>query len=150
MIVLFGTDGSDIAHNAIREAARLLPLATADLYIVSVAPIFAPPVEVGVGGLAGAASAAQGLVIDQLERNAGAHLDAAAKVFTELGLAATPLERIGDPVEEILATAHELGADMIVVGSHGYGLVQRLLLGSVSRALAHRAPNAVLVVRPKP
>jgi nucleotide-binding universal stress UspA family protein len=66
------------------------------------------------------------------------------------GVTATAIERTGDPVEEILALAHELQADMIVMGTHGYGVVQRFLMGSVSDRVAHRAASAVMIVRPAP
>ena len=48
--------------------------------------------------------------------------------------------------EGILETARELGADLIVVGSHGrHGLA--LLLGSTANAVLHGAPCDVLAVR---
>lgn len=57
--------------------------------------------------------------------------------------------RIGQPVREILDLADEIGADLIIVGSHGRGPVGRLLLGSVSTAVLHAALCPVLVVRLK-
>jgi nucleotide-binding universal stress UspA family protein len=57
--------------------------------------------------------------------------------------------RIGQPVREILDLAEEIGADLIVIGSHGRGAVGRLLLGSVSTAVLHGARCPVLVVRVK-
>jgi nucleotide-binding universal stress UspA family protein len=46
--------------------------------------------------------------------------------------------------------AADVGADVIVVGSHGRGAIERLLLGSVSEQVVRHAPCPVLVVRPKP
>lgn len=57
--------------------------------------------------------------------------------------------RIGEPVKEILEVAREIGADMIVLGSHGRGAMGRLLIGSVSEAVLHGAACPVLVVRTK-
>jgi nucleotide-binding universal stress UspA family protein len=54
----------------------------------------------------------------------------------------------GKPVEEIVRTAKDWGADLIVVGSHGRAGVQRALLGSVAEGVMRAAPCAVLVVRP--
>lgn len=48
--------------------------------------------------------------------------------------------------EAILDVAAEIGADLVVVGSHGYGAGQRLLRGSVSTKVAHHAPCSVLIV----
>lgn len=57
--------------------------------------------------------------------------------------------RIGSPVPEILGLAEEIGADLIICGSHGRGAVGRLLLGSVSEAVLHGARCPVLIVRLK-
>lgn len=53
---------------------------------------------------------------------------------------------LGKPEVEIHATAEELGADLIVVGSHGrYGLA--LLMGSTANGVLHGATCDVLAVR---
>lgn len=57
--------------------------------------------------------------------------------------------RIGAPVSEILGLAEDVGADLIICGSHGRGTFGRLLLGSVSTALLHEARCPVLMVRLK-
>ncbi len=53
----------------------------------------------------------------------------------------------GSPESRIVETAEDFGADLIVVGSHGYSRWERLLLGSVSDSVVHHAPCSVLVVR---
>jgi nucleotide-binding universal stress UspA family protein len=54
--------------------------------------------------------------------------------------------RLGDPVGGLLDGAAALGADLIVVGSHGRGAVMRTLLGSVSEKLARRSAVPLVVV----
>ncbi len=61
-------------------------------------------------------------------------------------LAAETVRLDGDPATQLLRTCEE-GADLLVVGSRGYGPLARVLLGSVSRRVIHRAPCPVLVVR---
>jgi nucleotide-binding universal stress UspA family protein len=56
----------------------------------------------------------------------------------------------GSPKRVILDEAERWNADLIVVGSHGYGILDRLLLGSVSQALALHAPCSVEIVRSRP
>ena len=55
----------------------------------------------------------------------------------------------GFTVEEICGIATEHDAQLIVVGSHGWGATKRFLSGSVSTGLVHSAPCPVLVVRPR-
>lgn len=53
----------------------------------------------------------------------------------------------GSPKRVILDEAERWGADLIVVGSHGYGALNRFLLGSVSQAVALHAKCSVEIVR---
>jgi nucleotide-binding universal stress UspA family protein len=55
----------------------------------------------------------------------------------------------GVPKTVIVDEAEKFGADLIVLGSHGYGLVERLLLGSVSQSVALHAKCSVEIVRKK-
>jgi nucleotide-binding universal stress UspA family protein len=63
------------------------------------------------------------------------------------GRRSLPKTRVGHPAEQIIATAEEWGADLIVTGHRGHGLFERWLLGSVSRVVIAYARCAVLVVR---
>jgi nucleotide-binding universal stress UspA family protein len=62
----------------------------------------------------------------------------------------TPKMLVGKPKDAILDEAEQWGADLIVVGSHGYGPVRRFLLGSVSLAIALQATCSVEIVRSSP
>ena len=53
----------------------------------------------------------------------------------------------GSPKSVILKEAETFGADLIVLGSHGYGAVERFMLGSVSHAVALHAKCSVEIVR---
>ncbi|HEY8868374.1 MAG TPA: universal stress protein [Candidatus Limnocylindrales bacterium] len=53
----------------------------------------------------------------------------------------------GEPAESIVEAALAEGADLIVVGSHGRGMVGRFLIGSVSDQVVRNAAVPVLVVR---
>jgi nucleotide-binding universal stress UspA family protein len=54
----------------------------------------------------------------------------------------------GDPVGKLLEAA-EMGVDLLVLGSRGFGPVMRLLIGSVSSHVIRQASCPVLVV-PRP
>lgn len=64
-------------------------------------------------------------------------------------IAATGRALAGTPGATIAEACEEAGADLLVAGSRGYGPVMRVLIGSVSTQLMHRAPCPVLVV-PRP
>jgi len=81
-------------------------------------------------------------------------------MMTELGkiLAETPVAnelhffahaRIGKPASEILDLAREIGADLILIGTHGHTGLQRLVMGSVAESVVREAGCPVLVARPK-
>jgi nucleotide-binding universal stress UspA family protein len=53
----------------------------------------------------------------------------------------------GSPKQVIIEEAERWGADLIVVGCHGWGPVKRFLLGSVSQAVTVHAPCSVEIVR---
>ncbi len=63
------------------------------------------------------------------------------------GVTPSRLVATGNPGNEICRVAEDQGFDMIVVGSHGWGLVHRVLVGSVSHHVLHHATKPVLVIR---
>lgn len=56
--------------------------------------------------------------------------------------------RRGNAAHEIIATAEESNADVVVVGTRGRTGLARLVLGSVARDVLHRSPVSVIVVHP--
>lgn len=56
--------------------------------------------------------------------------------------------QVGSPAVEIVKVAKEWPADVIILGSHGRGGLQRALLGSVAEGVMRHAPCPVLIVRP--
>lgn len=74
------------------------------------------------------------------------------------GLAGRPVDRevpffvharLGNPADEILHLAAEIGAHLVLVGSHGRTGVERALLGSVSERVVREARCPVMVARPR-
>lgn len=63
-----------------------------------------------------------------------------------VALVAKILVQIGDPAQEILKAADQEGCDLIVLGNHGKGFLERALLGSVSRSVMDRAKRPVFLI----
>ncbi len=73
-------------------------------------------------------------------------LQGQAEEFRSAGLDAVALLVQGPTVQTVLAEAEKLEVDLIVIGTHGKGAVKRLLVGSTSEGLLHKASLPVLVV----
>ncbi|XP_027935228.1 universal stress protein A-like protein [Vigna unguiculata] len=77
-------------------------------------------------------------------------LEKAKKLCNNIEKVETRVEN-GDPRDVICEMVQKLGADVLVMGSHGYGLIKRAFLGSVSNHCAQNAKCPVLIVKkPKP
>jgi len=62
--------------------------------------------------------------------------------------AVTAIRTGGTPAHEIAGYAKARGIDVIIMGTHGRGLVSHFLLGSVAEKVVRTAPCPVLTVRP--
>jgi nucleotide-binding universal stress UspA family protein len=67
-------------------------------------------------------------------------------LVNRLQMTAATLVETGDPAERICSTAADQHADLIVIGSSDAKLVQRILRGSISDTVAHRASCPVLLM----
>jgi len=71
----------------------------------------------------------------------------AARTLEDAGFNVTTAVKEGDPKTDLIDAASEWHADLIMVGSHGRTGLDRLLMGSVSEAVARHAPCSVQIVR---
>jgi nucleotide-binding universal stress UspA family protein len=60
----------------------------------------------------------------------------------------TPLLKVGDPRQLIVATAEALGVDLLVIGAHSKRRFLDVLLGGTATAVSRHAPCAVVMVQP--
>ena len=141
MKLLIATDGSDSARDAVAFGLELAAGQGAEVLAVHVVPALHVFPAVGFGTLA-----AQPRLVSSGDRVA---LEEATALASEAGVALSTELLTGDPVDEIVAHADSIDADMIVVGSRGRGAAASALLGSVSQGVLHEARRPVLVVRPR-
>lgn len=141
--ILLATDGSPSGAKATREA---IALARATGWPLTVATVWHVPVT----GFAYEPLVAVPEVADAVRARAQAALDETVAAVRAGGLEPEALLVEGLPADEICRLAAKRDATLVVVGSHGWGRMQRLLFGSVSAAVLHHAPCPVLVVRGDP
>jgi nucleotide-binding universal stress UspA family protein len=141
--IVVGTDGSETAAEAVRQAVDLAKLSSATLSIVSA---FAPVSKRRVHGEQSDAPADVQYEIGPRE-DVNLVLDAAAAGARKEGIEVQTHPVEGDPAEAILSVAEETKADLIVVGNKGMTGARRYLLGSVPNNVSHHAPCSVIIVR---
>jgi nucleotide-binding universal stress UspA family protein len=138
--IVVGTDGSETAARALKEAGDLAKSTGARLHIVSA---YEPASGVRVGG--DTPERASWMVGPDVQVDAV--LDDAAGAMHANGVEAECHARKGDPADALLDVASENDADVIVVGNKGMTGTKRFLLGSVPDKISHHAPCSVLIVR---
>ncbi len=77
-------------------------------------------------------------------------LDQLAQQLSREGIVTTAHEAEGAVVEEILQSANDLAANLIIMGSHGHGAVYNLLVGSVTEGVLKSGRRPVLLVPAAP
>jgi nucleotide-binding universal stress UspA family protein len=141
--IVVGTDGSDTAAQAVREAVDLAKADSATLQLVSA---FAHVSERRLRAERRDAPEEVRQAINP-RKEAEQFLGDAADVAREAGVSVQTHARQGDPADAILDVAEETGAGLIVVGNKGMTGASRFLLGSVPDKISHHAPCSVLIVR---
>ncbi len=147
MKILLAVDGSPSSEAAVDEVARRMWEADCEVRIISV-------VETPIA-FATEFTGAPATYYEELEKFESAKARdtlerAVAKLqATKAGgtLHITTEVLMGSPKRLIVEEAERFEADLIVVGSHGYRTWERMLLGSVSQAVATHAECSVLIVR---
>ena len=140
--ILVATDGSHSALQAVELGLDLAEEQGAKLVFVHVAPRFEvlPFPVTGIGS-------APVKVAHKPDEHDMEPLHEAVRLAEERALTSESRLLVGEPAKKIVELADAIGADLIVVGSHGHGAISSALIGSVSRGILHRARRPVLVVR---
>jgi nucleotide-binding universal stress UspA family protein len=141
--IVVGTDGSDTASEAVRQATELAKASGARLEIVSAyGPVPPERLREESEHVPGDIKHAVGP-----REDVNLILENAAGPAKQEGVEVQTHPREGDPADVIIDVAEETGADAIVVGNKGMTGAKRFLLGSVPNKVSHHAPCSVLIVR---
>jgi nucleotide-binding universal stress UspA family protein len=136
--ILAATDFSPASLPGVTLAGRLARQLGGSLALVFVVTDDLPPLLIGVS------EEERGSILEEHRSRAEARLVAFAREhLPELEVATHAL--VGAPSRRIVELAQELGADLIVMASRGYGPLRQVLLGSTAERVLHRAPCPVLI-----
>jgi nucleotide-binding universal stress UspA family protein len=134
--VAVGTDGSDTAVEAVKQAAELARRFGAKLVLLSAFPS-SPDSAAGRDDVelqwAVSSRARVGTVLERSE-----------EILREAGIECETRSDEGDPADVLVRLASECGADLLVIGNKG---MKRRVLGSVPNTVTHKADCTVMVVK---
>jgi nucleotide-binding universal stress UspA family protein len=135
---LVALDNSPRAEGVLREADALAARLDAKLWLLHCVPL---PPELPVSLW----TAPSTTFVEQLRAGARKEIEALARAVGDGRLAGITID-IGTPWRAICEAADERAVDLVVIGSHGYGTLERVLGTTAARVVDH-AKRSVLVVR---
>ena len=142
--ILIPVDGSPVSTNAARQGLALAGKLGSEvtlLYVIDMTIMAAPEAESGLSNAE--------IIRKSFREHADKLLSGLTAEASAAGVRARSIVTEGDVHEEIVRSAAEGGAGLIVMGTHGRRGLNRLLLGSVAESVSRRAHCAVLLIRPE-
>jgi len=145
--ILTGVDGSKESMKALREAVSLAKILNASIDVLYVIPsrIYSQCAEQDVVTILSDGSKEH---ISLLQKEENELFDAVRAVAADIGQEVNLHTRVGDAVEGLVEFSRSNKIDLVVVGSSGKGMADRLILGSVSTGVVHQSRVPVLVIKP--
>jgi nucleotide-binding universal stress UspA family protein len=157
--IVVGYDGSEFAERALDRAAGIAEAFAARLVIAAVAelPLTPAPELMPDQTLPGPAPAGPILVPppphraapgapQDVEEPALELLDRARHQLSARTIETAYVATAGDPAESLLEVSGDYDADLIVIGSHAHGFLDRLLGGATDERVVRKAQRDVLLV----
>jgi nucleotide-binding universal stress UspA family protein len=141
--IVVGTDGSETAAEAVRQATELAKSTGDSIDLVSA---YEPVSSARLREEAQQVPKDLEWMVNPRE-DVDATLEQASDQIKEAGVGVQTYAREGDPADAILDVAEERNAGLIVVGNKGMTGAKRFLLGSVPNKVSHHAPCSVMIIR---
>ena len=139
--VLVPTDFSDYSKSALRYSVNFAKVFDAEIILVYVIePVIYPP-DFSMGQIAIPS------VNAEWDQKAKEELDNLVKHEIPSGVKVQTIVRTGKPFVEIIDTATEEDADIIIIATHGHSGVEHILFGSTAEKVVRKAPCPVLTLR---
>lgn len=145
MKILVAVDGSSCSQAAVRNVAGRPWPAGSEFEVLTAVASSIPFIPEPTFTL----MAAYETLLNESRAHAPRVVEAAAAILRtgQPGVSVTTKVAEGNPKRIIAEEAEAWGADLIVLGAHGFGAVKRMLVGSVSQAVASHAHCSVEIVR---
>lgn len=139
--VLVPIDFSDYSKNALRYAVNFAHCFNAKIYLIYVVEPVVYPADFSMGQVA--------LPEVDLDLNTRAKEELNLLVKSEVGTSGDveTIIKTGKPFIEIIDTASEIDADIIIIATHGHTGVEHILFGSTAEKVVRKAPCPVLTIR---
>ncbi|MDX9889132.1 MAG: universal stress protein [Anaerovoracaceae bacterium] len=141
--VLIPVDGSPSSRNSVEKAVSTGIVSGAEVHIMTV--ISTPHAAPTRNPYMAAEMVTE--LADANRKYAEAVLEDAKKAITSMGEVKTAVIKEGNPAEEILKYAEEIGSNLIVMGNRGLNTFNKVLLGSVSQKILNHSCCSVLIVK---
>ena len=145
--ILLPLDGSPLAEAALPAAEQVAKRFGARLVLLEVVP----PGDVSAWMAPGARASAPDEKKRLFQRDrelSEEYLSAKVDSLKADGITAEAMVKVGEPVEEILASINTMGISLIVIATHGRGGLSRLIFGSVTEKVVHHCHIPVMIIRP--
>jgi len=143
--LLVATDGSDTAWKAVKYSVGFAKQIGASITLLSVidkSALIVQSIPVGM------ASNLIAPIDDYLQQAVEGYTQKAEKLCKKNGIKVKKVIRSGHPVEEIIKEAKRSKASIIVLGTHGKGMLESAVLGSITHGVIHNSTkHPVLVIR---
>jgi nucleotide-binding universal stress UspA family protein len=147
--IVVGTDGSETAGVALEQALMLAKASGGTLHVVTAHQ----NVSLGMAAMA-SGTGGPAVDFDQLNNGMQEHSEAvcaaAAEMARHAGVTVETHVVCADPADALVTIAHDVQADLLVVGNRGMSGLKRFMLGSVPNRISHHSPCSLLIVHTTP
>jgi nucleotide-binding universal stress UspA family protein len=147
--IVVALDGSHLAERILPHVEALAERFGAR---VSIVRALTPPEKIvasvaAAGDPMGSSAVDPTPIMEAEEDDATAYLDRIAARLRARGITVEAFHTAESPVEALIEHAHEIGADLIAMATHGRGGLRRLVFGSVTEDVLHHAPCPLLLLK---
>ncbi len=161
--ILAAIDFTDVSNEIVEKGAELAKALDAKLWVVHVAPPVSTQLDMNIvsydlPGLnsVGNSFYSELLNIDEARKTVASRLKDEhnymldlAKRYNEQGIDVNSLLLEGSEVDRILEKAEQKKVDLILMGSHGHGLLHKAIIGSISEGVIKRSKVPVMLIPQK-